>query len=785
MSLRDRLSAREWLVEEEGIDPTRLNYHETLFVVGNGYIGTRGSLEEGTRGELRGTYIAGVYDHHDSTVIDLVNVPSWLPLSLWVDGEQLDVQRCRVLEHRRILDLRQGLLYRLTRFEDAAGNRTRYESLRYASFADRHLCVIDATITPENHNARIAVEAGIDGWVYNLDRLPAYADEPTVHPEVKWEKWARSKHIDVIDATVGDTEVYLEAETLDRDDRLGFAAALEVSGTDLRRERRLRYQRVANRVEWQGHAGVSRQLRKLVAVHTSRDTEVDRLATRCRETLASARAADAEPLRAAHAEVLHRKWTDSEVVIDGAPLAQQAVRFAVFQLLIAASDRDPTVNIGANALTGERYRGHVFWDTEIYLLPFYVFTQPETARSLILYRYHTLEGARRNARDNGFDGAQYAWESADTGREAAPKRTADGVHRLWMSDEELHITADIVYGLMTYVEATGDTELLAREGAEILIETSRFWLSRLEHDAATDRFVLSRVMGPDEFHEHVDNNAFTNQLVRWHLRRAAETMDWLMNHRRDRFDDLVRRFDIDAAEIDRWIETAERIHVPRHADTGLIEQFDGYFALKDVPIDTRDENDMPIYPDGYHHFNSAETTLIKQPDAVMLCYMLPDEFDAEVKRANYDYYEARTMHKSSLSPAIHSIMGIEVGDRTKAEQYFRRSALVDLEDNQGNTELGIHIASAGGTWQCAVCGFGGLRVVGGRLTFKPWLPPAWTRIDFRVQWRGNRLTVTVGPDTVRFALEAGSDHRETFELGGESHTISGGETLELSYSTDD
>ena len=174
MSMRDCLSAEEWLVEEEGLDPSRLNFRETLFVVGNGYLGTRGSLEEGSRGEVRGTYIAGVYDHHDSTVIDLVNVPSWLPLSVWVDGERLDVQRCKVLEHRRILDMRQGLLYRLTRFEDTAGRVTRYESLRYASFDEPHLCVIDAAVTPENHAARIAVEAGIDGRVHNLDRLPAY-----------------------------------------------------------------------------------------------------------------------------------------------------------------------------------------------------------------------------------------------------------------------------------------------------------------------------------------------------------------------------------------------------------------------------------------------------------------------------------------------------------------------------------------------------------------------------------------------------------------------------------
>lgn len=432
-------------------------------------------------------------------------------------------------------------------------------------------------------------------------------------------------------------------------------------------------------------------------------------------------------------------------------------------------------------MSGERYKGHVFWDTEIYLLPFYIFSQPEAARRLILYRYHTLSGALENARANEFQGAQYAWESADTGIEETPKRTADGLHRLWMSDEEFHITADVVYGLIIYVEATGDVELLAHEGAEILVQTSRFWLSRLEHNTSEDRFELSRVMGPDEFHEHVDNNAFTNQMAKWHLQKAAESLKWLLDERPGDFNSMVDRLGFKPSEMETWSSTAERIYVPQHAQTGLIEQFDGYFDLKDVPIKLRDKNDMPVYPDGYHHFNCNDTTLIKQPDAVMLLYMLPGQFEESVKRANYDYYEARTMHKSSLSPAIHSIMGIEVGDRTKAEQYFMRSALVDLTDNQGNTELGLHIASAGGTWQCAVFGFGGFRVVDGQMTFKPWLPPGWQEIQFRLRWQGAVLAVTIGDDHVRFHLDADSSKTETLLLDGSPYAIVGGETLDIPY----
>ncbi len=781
MNLRDLLSTEEWLIDEAGFDNTRLNYHETLFTIGNGYLGTRGSLEEGTRGDLPATYIAGIFDHHDSTVVDLVNAPDWLPLSVWVDGEHLDVQRCKVLEHRRVLDLRQGLLYRLTRFEDSQGRRTRYESLRFASFDDHHICAIRARITPENHSSTIAVEAGIDGERYNLDRLPAYEGSPSFHPEIKWHKWAKSKHLDVVEATFEQDAIYLQMRTLDRDHHLAYASSLEVTTEETRRSKRLDYQEVTAQIEWQAAEGITYDVDKTVAIYTSRDVDRSRIKQVCIDALASARAQGAGSVLDAHLEAWAEKWRDCDIVIDGAPVPQQAVRYNIYQLLIAAAAHDDKVNIGANALTGERYKGHVFWDTEIYLLPFYIYTQPAAARALLLYRYHTLSGALENARMNGYQGAQYAWESADTGIEATPKWTADGTFRLWMSDEEFHITADVAYGILTYVTATDDWDFLADYGAEILVQTSRFWVSRLEDNQAENRLELRRVMGPDEFHEHVDNNAFTNRMAQWHLRKSAEALTWLKIERRSAFERLASRLSFEIEEIDLWLEMADRIYVPQDHTTGVIEQFDGYFGLEEIPIERWDENGMPAYPDGYHHFNCTDTTLIKQPDAVMLLYLLPDQFEDDVKRANYDFYEARTLHKSSLSPAIHSIMGIEVGDRTKAEQYFLRSALVDLTDNQGNTEHGAHSASAGGTWQCAVFGFGGFRVKNGQMTFKPWLPQGWRELRFQLRWRSAPLNVTIRPDSTTFRLDARPGQFEEIVVNGHTHQISSGEDVEISF----
>ncbi|MEZ5935681.1 MAG: glycosyl hydrolase family 65 protein [Alphaproteobacteria bacterium] len=778
MTLKNLLSAHEWLIEEPALDLARQNAYETLFTIGNGYLGTRGSFEERVRGDLPGTFLAGIYDHHDSTVVDLVSCPDWLPLSVWVDGERLSVQGAMVLEHRRVLDIRQGLLYRLTRFEDRQGRRTRLETLRFASLANRHLCGLRADITRENHEAPVAVEGGIDGRRFNLDRLPAYDEGHVFDAESRFEKWAKSRHLGPVSSDGSDSAVYLELGTLDRGHHLAYASSLSGGA----KTKRIDDLAVAERVKLDFEGGQRCTVDKLVSIWTSRDVEVSKLRRTCLETLAAASTRGLTAALNDHLAAFAERWRDSDVVIESDGPAQRAVRYGIYHLLIAAGDRDERVSIGANALSGERYRGHVFWDTEIYLLPFYIYTQPAAARALLAYRYHTLEGAIANARANGYQGAQYAWEAADTGHEETPTWTVDGKHRLWMGEEEFHITADVAYGILTYVRATGDLDFLAGYGLEILIQTSRFWVSRLEHDAERDRFELRRVMGPDEFHEHVDNNAFTNRMVKWHLLEAADALELCRGERRAAFDEVAARLALNASEPATWQSIAERIHIPADRETGVIEQFDGYFDLKEAPITVWDENGMPAYPEGYHHFNSADTTLVKQPDALMLLYLLPDQFDDRVKRANYDFYEARTLHKSSLSPAIHAILGIEIGDTAKAESYFLRSALVDLADNQGNTEEGIHIASAGGTWQCVVAGFGGFRVKQGRMTFRPWLPASWRWLRFRLKWRGAVLQVSIFSDHAVFRLEAEPGRSETIELFDRPRVIEAGKDVLLRFS---
>ncbi len=770
--MQDTLSSDDWLVKETGFDAAEANFRETIFTVGNGYQGTRASLEEGHKGELSGTYLAGVYDHHDSTVIDLVNAPTWLPMQVRVDGTLLGPQSCNVVEHNRVLDLKTGLLHRDTLFEDRQGRRTRLCSVRFASFNDQHICGIRLTVTPENHTSTITVESALDAERYNLDRLPVWKHMPTFDPEVKWEKWAKSHHMRVVQAKAAKSQIYIETETLDTNIVIGMIAALDGSPNPVESVTSQDYERVAHQQSFEGSEGQSYTFDKLVAIYTSRDLNGAELSSKCLAALETAQAQGFDACVETSVAVWHDKWRACDCVVNGDSAATRALRFNIYHLLIAANENDPRVNVGAKSMSGEGYKGHVFWDTEIFLLPFYIFTQPRTARALLEYRYHTLPGAIQNARTNGYQGAQYAWESADTGVETTPKWTADGANRIWTGEEEIHVTACVAYGVISYVTATGDRQFLREYGAEILYQTSRYWVSRLEWNEGADRYELTRVIGPDEFHEHVDNNTFTNRMAKWHLEQAVKVFEDLSSEAGDQHQTLLAKLELSQDEVAKWARIAAKIYIPFDPERSLIEQFEGYFQLEDIPIVEWDENQMPCYPEGHDHFTLNGSMLLKQPDVVMLNYLLPDEFSDEIKAANYEFYEKRTMHKSSLSPAIHAIMGIEVNDMSSAHRYFERSAFVDLIDNQGNTQDGIHIASAGGTWQSLVCGFGGFRVKHGQMTFKPWLPRQWNDIQFTLAWQGDTVEVSIAHDICRFQYNAVEGSNIMIEVFGEPVTLS-------------
>jgi kojibiose phosphorylase len=777
--MQNAMSDDGWLVHEQDFSFENANFYETIFTVGNGYQGTRGSLEEGHKGELSATYLAGVYDHHDSTVIDLVNAPTWLPVTVRVAGQRLDVQNCKVVEHVRTLDMQTGVLHRTTVFEDKNGHVTKISAARFCSFDNQHLACIKIEITAENHDREIVIEGAVDGERYNLDCLPAYKEKPVLHPEIKWEKWAKSRHLKITETHAEADAVYLEAVTLDTDIAIGTASTLTSVNSDFQADPAGSYEQVAQKLTFQPKRGQVYRFEKFACIYTSRDVARGDIKDQCLAGLKNASKIGFDKCLENNARVWRQKWDSCDCMILGDIEATRAVRFNIYHMLITANENDPRANIGAKSMSGEGYKGHVFWDTEIFLLPFYIFTQPDTARALLLYRYNTLSGALENAKSNGFSGAQFPWESADTGLETTPKWTHDGLNRIWTGEEEIHITSCVAYGALTYTSITGDWEFMRDYGAELLYQTSRFWASRLEFNEDDNQYELTRVIGPDEFHEHIDNNTFTNRMAQWHLAQTAEIFNKMAKDYPDQHEDLLSKLSLTADEVQSWIDIADKIYIPLDQERNLIEQFSGYFDLEDLEISQWDENGMPCYPEGHDHFTLNDTMILKQPDVIMLTYLLPDEFSDAAKAANFEFYEKRTMHKSSLSPAVHCIMGIEVGDYSSALRYFERSAYVDLINNQGNTQDGMHIASAGGTWQSIVCGFGGLRVKNSQMTFKPWLPPSWDGMQFKVLWRGDQVSVELTNIKMQFLLSDDAAEPLAIEVQGEMIVLEPGRKYDV------
>jgi trehalose/maltose hydrolase-like predicted phosphorylase len=696
-----------WTIVEEGFTPTREHELESLFAIANGYAGSRGSLAEGSPLSAPATFVAGVYDSEPGSVRGLVLLADWTRLCITIDGRQLRLDQGRNLKHQRILDLRQGILWREWRHQDVAGHITRVRGLRFASLADRHLLVQCVAMTPENYSGMVSVDATLTG--------------PVTH------------------VTGDGTSVTMEVVS-----RIIDHAGRQVALTE----------QAADQVGLKIKQGETYRLDRVVALRTSRDpTEPHNTARSHAERAIN----DVAGVIGKHRDAWLSRWKSADIRIQGDPAAERTLRFAMYHLLSAANPDDERVSIGARALTGTAYKGHVFWDTDIFMLPFFTLTYPEAARALVMYRYHTLAGARGKAASLGYRGALYAWESADTGEEVTPPFVVapDGeIVRILARDQEQHISADVAFGVWQYWEATGDERFLLDAGAEILIETARFWESRAKREE-DGRYHIRGVVGPDEYHETVDDNAYTNGLAQWNLETGAEVAKVVAERWPTHWQALSQRLGLEAEEPYRWLQVAGDLYTGFDPRTGLFEQFQGYFGLEDIDLKPFAARTAPMDV-LLGRDRTQRSKVIKQPDVVMLIYLLWERLPPEVRRANFEYYEPRCGHGSSLSPAIHALVAARLGDVVLAERYFRQAADIDLADNMGNAVGGVHAGALGGLWQAVVFGFAGLRLSGERPELCSNLPPNWRSLSLRFQWRGRWHGLTV-PEGIEEIPETGDD----------------------------
>ncbi|MER3436007.1 MAG: glycoside hydrolase family 65 protein [Leptolyngbya sp. ERB_1_1] len=703
--------AATWNILETEFNPSKLHAQETVFTIGNGYLGTRGSFEEGFPGDQAATLIHGMFDDAPIVQTELVNCPNWLPLTIKLDGELFRLDQGEILKYDRQLNLKLGLLTRTVLWRSPNGHCLELRFERFCSFADQHMMAVRCHIVSIDFTGEVEIETGFE-------------PHPTTVTIPHW--------ITLKSGSLGNL-IWLSNQTLHSGLELGIAAKLMVTKRDRTLNVNSNEDHTALTTSTRIYPGETITAEKITSIYTSRDTEFPLTVALRRLT----KSPSYTTLFAAHMTAWAIAWQNSDITIEGDPTAQLSIRYNLFQLMIAAPRRDDRVSVPAKTLSGFAYRGHVFWDTEIFIVPFFALTQPSIAKNLLTYRYRTLAGARRKAKEAGYEGAFYAWESAGTGDEVTPRWVpgAKGeLIRIWCGDIEYHITADVAYGVWQYWRITGDDDWMRHYGAEILLETAKFWASRVERNG--ERYEINDVIGPDENHEHMNNNAFTNGMAQWNLSSAIMLWDWLARSYPETATRLQQELDLNADRFSTWTTIAQNLTVSPDPETKLIEQCDGFFDLIDVDLadyEPRSRSMQALL--GIEPTNQRQ--ILKQPDVLMLLYLLRQQFDHETLQANWDYYTPRTDHVygSSLGPAVHAILACDLHRVEEAYQHFLRSALVDLEDVRGNAAEGIHAASAGGVWQAIIFGFAGIRFTEFGLVACPNLPAHWTRLKFRLCWQ--------------------------------------------------
>lgn len=726
-----------WRIIERGIETEHKKKHETIFSLGNGYLGLRGSFEEDKPDHTsdRGAYVNGIYDFQPYVYNwrrtaypprghSMLNVADYNIIQVEVDGENFNIANGKVQDCARILDMQRGLLTRSLMWTSPGGKTIKIEVEKFLSMDSPHSAVIRYSVTPINFNGGIRLMSGIEGNVKNA--------------------FWKNRVLRVTDKGEKNGVIYLAHHTSESDFALGYATAHVVSVPTARVSNLIEDERVSTIIEFDAKAGEICTLEKHVAIFDSRDCPESELTDLAVEEALRSAAVGYDAMRQAHIDYWADFWNDADLQIEGDDAAQQGVRFALFQLS-QSTGRDGKTNCGANGLTGEAYNGHVFWDSEMYIMPAFLYSRPEIARSMMSYRYHILDKARERARELEHPGACYSWESI-SGEECG-----------WIFEaatDQYHLQSDIAYGVIKYHEASGDDEFLFEKGAEIIFETAKCMAHRGAFiPLKGNKFCINVICGPDEYTPAVDNNCYTNCMCKFHLAYAYNLAQRMAREAPKKHAELMSRLQIDAAELDLWKRAAENMNILYDEDLGINPQ-DDQFLYRD-PVDVEELKKRGYILMNMHPLNLWRFQVAKQADVVLLMLTLSHWFSSELKKANFDYYEPRTIHDSSLSPSIHSIIASEIGYHDKAYEYFMRTARMDLDDVKGNTAGGAHTACMGGSWMTIVYGFGGLRVYDGKVHLNPYVPKGWDSYSFKILLRGTQIRVRVTRNMVGVSLVKG------------------------------
>ncbi len=748
--------ADEWNVIEKGFHPEFLAQLETILALGNGYLGMRGSPEEGGPNAENSTLINGFYETHPivygeeaygfaKTGQTICNVTDAKTIKLFVDDEPFWLPDANLLTYDRRLNMKSGTLDREILWETPAGKQVLIRSRRLVSFASRHVAAISDCVTLLNAAAHLVIssEMAVNQPSSRTDqsdpRRMRVAAGPLLHHCLSY---ANDRRIVLCHAT--------------EKSRLTLTCATDqVLDTSCRHAYKIvhteNFGQAAFTIEAQ--PGCPVHLTKYMVYNTSQNASAQELCGRAEWTMDRITTQGFQELLAAQERYMDDFWRRSDVRVEDVRAArrttveiQQAIRFNLFQIL-QASARAEDAGVPAKGLTGQAYEGHYFWDTEIYVLPFLTYTSPKIAKNLLTFRYKMLPLARARAKQLGHRGALFPWRTI-SGEEASAYYAA--------GTAEYHINADIMYAIRKYVQATGDEQFLERCGAEMLVETARLWLDLGFYSAAKGgKFCINAVTGPDEYNTVVNNNAYTNLMARENLRYAAQTVESLRAARPDAYDALVHETKLEESELDAWKRAADSMYVPYDEKLKIIPQDDDFLDREPWDFQNTPLDRYPLLL-FYHPLNIYRKRVIKQADVVLAMFLLGGAFSLEAKKRNFEFYDPLTTGDSSLSSCVEAIIAAQTGDIEKAIRYGMAALLMDLADVGGNVKDGCHIASMGGTWMMFIYGLGGMRDDDGILSFSPRRAPEDNAIlRFPLTYRGCVLDVEIGSEKVEYALREG------------------------------
>lgn len=735
----------EWKIIQDKIEFEENRLAESIMSLGNGYMGMRGNYEESySKDSHRGSYIAGVW-YPDKTRVGwwkngypeyfgkVPNSVNYIGIKVFIDDKELDLATCEVKDFYRELDMKNGVLTR--KFIANIDNKEiEVNIVRFLSISRKELAVIKYDVKALNFNGKIKFVPYLDSNV---------ANEDSNYEEEFWigvDSYSNNLEGSVVASTKENnfnTPVFTIAANMN----------IKVNGNidNINHSNSNRYSE--NEIEMNISKGEIVGIEKYITIVSTRDYEKSQLIKESKKILDEETIKGYETLYKEHCEAWNKRWETADIKIDGDILAQQGIRYNLFQLFSTYYGEDSRLNIGPKGFTGEKYGGATYWDTEAYCLPVYLgVTDKQVSKNLLEYRYNQLEPAKTQAKKLGLEGALY------------PMVTFNGeeCHNEWeITFEEIHRNGTIVYAIYNYTNYTGDYSYIKEKGIDVIVEVARFWASRVHLPTRKDKYMIHGVTGPNEYDNNVNNNWYTNYIAKWCLEYAVENIEKLKS---ENIEAIIRN-NVDDEDINKWSKIAQNMYLPYDEDLDIIVQHDDFLDKEFIKVKDLPKENLPLNQK-WSWDKILRSCYIKQADVLQGIYYFGDKFTKEQKKKNFDFYEPYTVHESSLSPSIYSIIASEIDNLEKAYELYSRTARLDLDNYNNDTEDGLHITSMSGAWLAIVQGFAGMRTYNGKLSFSPKLPKGWIGYSFNINYRENNIRISVTQDNIKIENLSG----ESFEV---------------------